>query len=916
MWPRLRYTALLCVAFFASGAAALGFEALWFHQAGLAFGHSVTASALVLSAFMAGMATGNAAAARVGDRLAHPLRWYALLEVLIAASGIGLVHLLPELVNTLSGLTVAMADTPSSLGAARLGSAWLLLLVPSAAMGMTLPLVLKALVGRDPRFGHALGLLYGANTLGAVAGVLLLELVWLRPLGIRQSALACGGLCALAAVIALGLSMRSRKAPDPSETAAAADRAAAPAAAPRPQAQGDAPWLPPTLILLGAFLAGFAMLALEVVWLRLLMLFITDTPVAFAVVLACVLAGIALGGLVGSAWLARSPDAFRRSDLVAYAATALGLISLHAYPHILTALFRFEPGPVGVATLSAPLVLPTAIASGLLFILLGAGLRRSQRGDAQAGGRLVFANTLGGALGSPMGGLLLVPALGMEGSLILLLGLFALAGIALSIGSGRLVQGSALAAAATLALLVMYPLGTVEKRYVQGSVSRWMSSEDRVVKVVEDATATLIHVRHREFDQDIFDQLAVNSYSMAVNDFAARRYMNLFAYLPLALHPKMDKALLVGFGVGNTAATLTATPEFSRIDIADISAATLEMSRGMRFRGPHPLDDPRVAVHIEDGRHFLEGTQERYDLITGEPPPPVLAGVSNLYSREYFGLIRDRLNDGGFATYWLPMMDITAPTARSIIAAFCDAFLDCSLWHASGENFMLMGSRQARTQVSVARFTARFGPANTREELRAVGFEQPAQLATLFIGDAEYLVDLVAHDPPVSDDYPRRMDRPGKPEARDDLIAAWRDTKEATKRFKDSAWVEAMFPKFIRRIASHSFDDQRLLNDLLFPGLTNARRAPVLSQVLLHARSTLPVLLMMRSDPDIQRALREGGEALRRDPRVQLHLAAGYLANREIDRALAILNKIPDKLHPMPKLVDAVALVRRSVLNP
>ena len=105
--------------------------------------------------------------------------------------------------------------------------------------------------------------------------------------------------------------------------------------------------------------------------------------------------------------------------------------------------------------------------------------------------------------------------------------------------------------------------------------------------------------------------------------------------------------------------------------------------------------DPRVRVHVEDGRHFLQTTTRRFDLITGEPPPPKIAGVVNLYTREYFQLIYERLEAGGVNTYWLPVHSMTETDAKAILRAYCDVFTDCSLWGGWGLNWMLVGSRDA-----------------------------------------------------------------------------------------------------------------------------------------------------------------------------------------------------------------------------
>ena len=155
----------------------------------------------------------------------------------------------------------------------------------------------------------------------------------------------------------------------------------------------------------------------------------------------------------------------------------------------------------------------------------------------------------------------------------------------------------------------------------------------------------------------------------------------------------------------------------------------------------HPLNDPRVRVHIEDGRYLLQTTDRRFDLITGEPPPPGIAGVENLYTREYFELIRRRLADGGFVTYWLPLSDLTDVSTKAILRAFCDVFEDCSLWNGSGTHLMMAGSRDARGPVSEEEFGRQWRDPAVAAEMERLGVERPEQLGALFIGDAGYLTN-------------------------------------------------------------------------------------------------------------------------------------------------------------------------------
>ena len=225
----LLYAALLYTVFFASGASALIFETLWFRQAGLALGNSVWASSLVLAGFMGGLALGNAVAARYGGRLGNPVRAYAAAEAVIAITGVGLVSLFPILGVALAPWFGPLIDLPWILNPLRLVIAFLLLLIPSTAMGITLPLLTKALMGHDPHFGAVLGRLYGWNTLGAVVGVIVAETYLVGAYGVRGTALLAGTLNMLVAAVSLWIATRTRTqdpSPSPSPDSPGAHRRA------------------------------------------------------------------------------------------------------------------------------------------------------------------------------------------------------------------------------------------------------------------------------------------------------------------------------------------------------------------------------------------------------------------------------------------------------------------------------------------------------------------------------------------------------------------------------------------------------------------------------------------------------------------------------------------------------------------
>jgi len=906
---------------FVSGAAALVFEALWFHQAAIALGSDVVASSTVLAAFMGGMALGGLLAPRLLKRAPRPLRVYALLELSVGVLGLIAVLALPELGRALAPLSLALADSGVGSALLRVGATLLVLGVPAIAMGATMPVMLAAVAPSIAGYSRALGVLYGVNTAGAVTGVLVAEL-WLIPaLGIRGSGFAA---CASAGVLAL--------------LALAASRVFTRVSVPGSERRSSAPgMIDMRAILLASALAGFALLGLEVVWFRFLSLVLNDTPLAFAAMLATVLLGIALGGALGGALASKWRPTSSSVAALAFFTGALGLPSYRVYSALVQGSFSFDQGVFTVLKIAAPLVLPTAIASGVLYAWTGGVLRRAAQVDgssatldARVAGQLAFANTLGAALGALAGGLLLLPNAGMERALIGLCVSYGAAGVLLATAepmprpqsSTTVWLQRAAAPAALLLALATFPFGDVRERFVDASARRWMDREDRIARVVEGRTSTIIHVEHRFAGLHVFDQIATNAYSMTVDDFAARRYMKLFAYLPTALHPKIERALVIGYGLGSTAQAVLDNGDVKQLDIVDTEPKLLALASGIaRNKGAFdPLTDARTRVHIDDGRHFVQlaaaKIQRRaaagkggYDLITGEPPPPIMAGVSHLYTREYFQLLHGALNAGGMVTYWLPMMNLSPASGRSILRAFCEVFPSCTLWHGSGRNFMLLGEKPSgaeRAPVSADRYTRLFRTGALRSELIAIGFDSAPQLGALFIGDAAYIKKHSANMPPLTDDFPRRLAIRGTLEQREAMLWQWRDTAAAKKRFEKLPLIHQLFPASMRTAAMRMFEHQRLYTDLVLNPNTAARQVAILGQVIEHSAMHLPALLILRSDPDIQLAMEKLDWRRLDAPELLPHRLAAALTARDYKEARRLAAALPDDKLPLPGLREYI----------
>src|SRR6266705_4374625 len=201
--PQSGRVAVLCGVLFLSGTGALIFETLWLRLSGLAFGNSIWAAALILSSFMAGLALGNAIAASSKVRRWRPLHLYAVLEVLVAFFGCTIVFGLPLLGGLMRPVWQMLWDYQPTLLGLRFILSFLILLVPTTAMGLTLPVLIEDPVLRRTNFGRAIGFLYGFNTLGAVAGALLGEGYLIAAFGLHGTGVTAGLAVCIAAGIAL-----------------------------------------------------------------------------------------------------------------------------------------------------------------------------------------------------------------------------------------------------------------------------------------------------------------------------------------------------------------------------------------------------------------------------------------------------------------------------------------------------------------------------------------------------------------------------------------------------------------------------------------------------------------------------------------------------------------------------------------
>jgi spermidine synthase len=572
----------------------------------------------------------------------------------------------------------------------------------------------------------------------------------------------------------------------------------------------------------------------------------------------------------------------------------------------------------GAVSLFLRLMLPTALLSGVLFTLLGAAHRDECGEVAEAAGQLTLANTLGAMFGSVLAGFVLLPRLGMEKALftaMLSYGLVAwlTMGVPKAVRPSRHWRMMAMAAWAIFAIgSVSYPFGLMRERIIPFVIARYKDADPKLIAMREGLTETVVYLRSTFHGVPLHHRLMTNGHSMAATTFRGVRYMKLYVYWAMAVNPSARKALLISYGVGNTAKALTDTRQLESIDVVDISRDVLELG-ALAYPGQRPpLSDRRVRVHVEDGRFFLQTTDERFDIITAEPPPLRGAGVNSLYSREYFSLARDRLRSGGVITYWLPVNQLRLSETKAILSGFCDAFPDCSLWSGAGLQWMLAGTRGARP-VSEEQFGAQWRDPVVAPELADLAFEQPESLGSTFLADAATLNQWTQGAAPLDDDHPGLISSSYPAEENGDPIyETWMDHGLARERFQSSKFIRDLWPAGLRQRTVEYFALQGVLDDLCVWGRLNPIRSlqTVLTQSTQH---TLP-LLLMGTEPRIQRIAVPLYVAGERDTDVEFEIGARAMSQREYEAAeqhLALVSDGTAKVRAQLLRTLALALLGR-----
>ena len=730
---------LLLLLFIGSGCAALIYEIVWFQMLSLIVGSSAISIGVLLGTFMGGMCLGSLYLPRYINASEHPLRVYAKLEAGIAVCGLLILFGLPWV----GGLYVAIGG--SGFGGLLVKGLFcaLCLLTPTVLMGATLPAVARW-VQTTPQGVAWLGFFYGGNIGGAVLGCLLTGFYLLSAHDTMFATFVAVAINLAVAGVALFL---AKAIPYEAATPTSADKTFAP---PSPDAR---------FIYIAIGLSGATALGAEVLWTRLLSLLLGATVYTFSLILAAILVGLGLGSSIG-AFIGRSAANPRRA--LAWCQVLLMLAIAWGAYSVIEILPLWPVNPIISSRPSSLfeidfvrclwVVLPAAILWGASFPLALASVASGNDDPARLVGRVYAANTVGGILGAVLTALFVLPWFGTmwgQRALIALAGIsaFTLLMTATPPAVGRLSRLMApifaMALVGLLSASMVHPPSGLLVGYGRLSAV-WLGQTGEFIYTGEGMNSSMAVSKLSNGVLNYHNAGKVQASSEPQD----MRLQRMLGHLTTLIPAHARNVLVIGCGAGVTAGAVSISPDVESETIAEIEPLVPKVVS--RYFGEHNynvVDNPKVHVQIDDARHFLLTTHQKFDAITSDPFDPWVKGAATLYSKEFFEIAKKHLNPGGVVTVFVQLYESGEAAVKSEMATFFEAFPNAIIWgntnNGQGYDMVLMG-QLGETKIDLDTIEARLNDpryAKVAQSLREIGFNSGIDLFATYAGRATEMGD-------------------------------------------------------------------------------------------------------------------------------------------------------------------------------
>ena len=754
---------LVALCFVLSGATGLIYEVLWARMLGLVFGATTVAISTVLAAFMGGLAIGSALAGRIGAKIARPIRAYGILEIGIAIYALAVPFIFALVDDLYFVLWNKFSPSFYVFSLLRFFLSGLLLLIPTTLMGATLPVLSAALLRSQKTTTTSITKLYTRNLVGAICGTIAAGFFLLPALGVRKTIYVasviniCIGIAAIIAEWRFGKTLAEPSGQHTIYNSVRSDEAI----------KIDQPkfWL------FCAFVSGFVTFSTQVAWTRVLTMIVGSSTYAFSITIALFLLSLSLGAYVIARLRVRTNPrrVLMKFELVTAFSLVLSILVINKMPSLLIAMGL----KLNISTWLGLLALQLALITLLIPLpafLMGVTMPLVLRwadGHGQRSVQLVgwsyAANTVGAIAGALIAGFVLIPKINTRFTIMFAVTLcLVVAGMAYEpkLGSPDRDVRKALAAGATVALILLTFLISPRMNLEGLSIGAY-DSLVRVLAKSRGATADSAHERkergeHRLLlyeegptatvsvrkDWDV-TSMSINGRTNA-SDREDMPTQVMLGQLALLLSPRPKRALMVGFASGISAGSMLQSP-IESVECVELEPATVGASRFFEHVNNRPLNDPRLRLIIDDARSYLRVTSNRYDMIVSEPNHPWVPGVANLFTREFFALGRDRLNEDGLFVQWVQIYQLSTDSLRSVLATFQHVFPHVLVFRVEGvkkgKDLLLVGSKKPTT---LDRLSLGFNDARMSAELARVNIKSEADVRAWFVCDESRLAPAVS----------------------------------------------------------------------------------------------------------------------------------------------------------------------------
>lgn len=722
---------------FLSGFCALVYQTVWLRELRLIMGASTPATATVLAIFMGGLGIGGLFLGKRADRVKMPLAFYAKLEAGIAV----LSAITPFILHAGRSVYLGLGGT-LMLGmfigtVVRMVISVLVFIGPTFLMGGTLPAAARAARSMVDVSNKNLALLYGANTLGAVAGVVLSTFYLLEILGNRRTLWIASLINVFVFVLARSM---SRKIEAGNDAEGVTERRSM-VKTDEPLPRGVIVSAPGWFILMAATISGLVFFLMEIVWYRMLGPIMGGTTFTFGTILAVALLGIGIGGILYSLKPNRLPSL--SSFAWTCALEALFLIIPYAFGDMIAesalalrtfGIFGFWGYVAGWAFIAMVVVFPVSIIAGYQFPLLISLLNPQDERFAWKIGITYGFNTAGSIAGSLLGGFGLLPILTAPGAWKLAAVVLAALSLVTFLIAFRK-RPAALLSPAPAAFLVIAALSVVLS-FSEGPTAVWRHSGIGAGRSYMLAEKTPLNQYQRwktEIKEGIIREWDGVESSVALSNIGGISFLVngkadghsivdagtqiMAGLIASLLHDNPKSSFVIGLGTGSTAGWLAAVPSMERVDVAEIEPVIKKVAEVCEPVNHEAMKNPKISVIVGDGREIIMSSARKYDIIFSEPSNPYRAGISSLFTLDFYRSVASRLNHDGIFVHWVQAYEIDADSIWTIYTTLTEVFPYVESWHTSVGDITLVASMEP-FQFNIQKLRGRIAAQPYRDALR------------------------------------------------------------------------------------------------------------------------------------------------------------------------------------------------------